>query len=80
MEIELRKIHFIQDFLRIDNEKTIEKLETLLKQEKRNKYIENPKTMSIDDLNEMIDRAEKDSQNNRLTSAEQLDKEIDSWR
>ena len=79
MDIQTRKLNFIQEFLRLKNEKLIAKLENILKSEKVKKYQENLNPMTEDELNQIIDDAEKDSANGNLTSAVDLRKEIDKW-
>jgi di/tripeptidase len=79
MDLQTRKIHFIQEFLQLKNEKIIEKFENILRIEKQNIYEEPVKPMSIDEFDELIDKAEDDSQNGRLLSSDEMKKEIDSW-
>ena len=79
MDIQLRKIHFVKEFLRINNEQVIDKLESLLKSEKERIYSEMPEPMSIEDLNSIIDKAESDAKQARTTSAHDLKKDIQSW-
>jgi hypothetical protein len=79
MDVQLRKIQFIQEFLRFNNEQIIEKFEKLLKSEKRKIYSDDLKPLTFDEFNELIDNAEDDSNNNRLTDVHQLKKEISSW-
>jgi len=79
MDIQTRKLNFIQEFLRLKNEKLIAKLEKTLKSEKVKSYEEHISPMSEDEFNRIIDEAEKDSKEGKLTSAVDLRKEIDSW-
>ncbi|MFP4547099.1 MAG: hypothetical protein ACLFQM_03130 [Fidelibacterota bacterium] len=79
MDIKTRKISFIQEFLRIDNEDIVEKLEEVLHSEKKKRVEKKFEPMSAVELNSIIDQAETDSKNDRLTSAHDLKKEIDSW-
>jgi hypothetical protein len=79
MDMQTRKLNFIQEFLRLKNEKLISKLENLLKSEKAKSYEEHIYPLSEEELNRIIDEAEKDSLEGRLTSAVELKKEIDSW-
>ena len=79
MDIQSRKIHFVQEFLQLKNEKLIEKFENILRNEKQSIYEEPIKPMSIDEFNELIDKAEEDSKNGRLMSSDEMKKEIDSW-
>ena len=79
MDLQLRKIHFVQEFLRLNNEQVVDKLEALLRKEKTKLYSNDLKPYSVEEFNAMIDRAEEDSKNNRLINARQLKKEITSW-
>jgi hypothetical protein len=79
MDIQTRKIHFVQEFLRLKNEEIIEKFENILRVEKQKMYEESIQPMSIKEFNQVIDNAEEDSQNGRLISSEDMKKEISSW-
>lgn len=79
MDIQAKKIHFVQEFLRINDEEIIDKLNNLLKVERKNKVEKKLKPFTIEEFNEMIDRAESDSLSGRLISAQEMKKEIDSW-
>lgn len=79
MDIQARKIHFIQEFLRLKNEAVIDKFEQLLRSEKSKTYETELSPMSVDQLNVIVDKAEEDAQYGRLTSAADLKNEIDSW-
>ena len=79
MDIQARKIHFVQEFLRLNNEKLITKFEQILQTEKQKLYAAEVKPMSVEEFNKMIDSAEDDAENGRFRSAEDLEKDIDSW-
>jgi hypothetical protein len=79
MDIQTRKIHFVQEFLRLKNEEIIEKFENILRVEKQKMYEKSIQPMSIKEFNQVIDNAEEDSQNGRLISSEDMKKEISSW-
>ena len=79
MDIKTRKISFVQEFLRINSEDIVEKLEDVLHSEKKRRFEEGIKPMSMRQFNSLIDQAETDSKNGNLTSASDLKKEIDSW-
>ncbi len=80
MDIKTRKLLFIQEILRLKNEKIIEKLEKILQQEKKKRIEENFTQMTIEELNSLIDQAEEDSLNNRLFNAGEILKDIDTWK
>jgi len=79
MDIQARKIQFIREFLKLKNEDMIAKLENLLQQERQKQYQSINEPMSTETFNSMIDRAEDDSKNSRITSAGDLKNEIDTW-
>jgi len=79
MNIEARKIEFIQEFLKLQREETISKLEKILQKER--KYLDSRKTdtMSARELNKRIDKSMEDSRNGRLTEVNDLLAEIEKW-
>ena len=80
MDIQTRKIQFIQEILRLKNEKIIKKLEKILHQE-RVKIIEKEYSpMTMEEFNSRIEQAENDSKNERLFNAGEILKDIDSWK
>jgi hypothetical protein len=79
MNIEARKIEFIQEFLKLQSDEAISKLEKLLRKEKKlwdNRKIE---PMSVQEMNRRIDKSMEDSKNGKLTEANDLLAEIESW-
>ena len=80
MDLQSRKISLIQEFLRINSEELINKLDKFLHNEKRKIYEKELKPMSIDSFNTMIDEAEDDADNGRVVEAKNLRKEIDKWK
>jgi hypothetical protein len=78
VDIQTRKIDFVQEFLKIQNEELIARFEKLLQS---NKSKEKPdlKPMTVADLNSRIDMSMDDSKNNRLTSSSDLIAEIEKW-
>jgi hypothetical protein len=79
MDIQTKKLHFVQEFLRLKDENLIDKLSDLLRIEKKKKIEKELKPFSQKEFNDLIDSAESDSENGRLTSARELKNEIDSW-
>lgn len=69
MDLQTRKIEFVQEFLKIQSEEAIERLEKLLKKEKKNTL---PDSMSLEELNERIEKSESDFKNNRFKSTSDL--------
>ncbi len=79
MDIQTKKLHFVQEFLRLKDENLIDKLNNLLKAERKKKIEKELKPFSEKEFHELIDNAESDSKNGRLTSAQELKNEVDSW-
>lgn len=80
MDIQTRKIQFVQEFLKLQNEDLLVRLEKLLLSNKSQKK-ENKKftPMSINELNQRISKSMNDSKNNKLTSTKDLITEIEKW-
>ena len=68
MDIQGRKIEFIQEFLKIDNESVIEQFEKLLKNGKSKESF----PMSVMELNKRIDKSESDFKNGRYKTSNEL--------
>lgn len=79
MNLEARKISFVQEFLRINNEYVINALEKLLHKNKSEQFEQNLKPMSLEQLNLEIDQSLEDEKNDRLTSAKSLKENIHKW-
>ena len=80
MNIQARKISFIQEILRINSEELINKLDRFLHDEKKKIYEAELKPMSMDSFNAMIDQAEDDASNGRIVEAKNLRKDIEKWK
>ncbi len=72
MNLETRKLSFIQDFLRIQNEEIVIGLENLLKKRKMEQYENELKPMDLKQFNDEIDQALNDSENDRVIKATEL--------
>ncbi|MEI6822739.1 MAG: hypothetical protein WCL51_12460 [Bacteroidota bacterium] len=80
MDLQTKKINFIQEFLRINSEELIKKLDNLLHSEKRRIYEQDLKPMSIESFNAAIDQSEEDVENGRVVNARELRKDIEEWK
>lgn len=80
MNIEARKLSFIQDYLRIDNEKILSAVEDFFQKAKSESFEENLKPMSMEQFNEEINQALQDETNGRLTKAEDLKQRVNQWK
>jgi hypothetical protein len=79
MDLQTRKLTFIQEFLRIQNEDIITGLEKMLKKRRAELYEKNLKPMSMEQFNADIDKSLEDSANDRVISARDLKEEIKKW-
>ena len=68
MDIQGRKLEFIQEFLKIQKEDVLTRFENLLKKEKAVEL----KPFSIEELNNRIDQSESDFNNNRFKTSSQI--------
>ena len=80
MDLQTKKINFIQEFLRVNSEELINKLDNLLHSEKRRIYEQDLKPMSIESFNAAIDQSEEDVENGRVVNARELRKDIEEWK
>jgi hypothetical protein len=80
-QVNSRKLHFIEELLKIENEDIIKKLESIL-QEERLKFLEQElgTPMSLKTFNAMIDRSENDLAEGKVTTANELKKKIKKWK
>ena len=72
MNLEARKIEFVQEFLKLQSEETISRLEKILKKEKNTSPDRVLEPMTQEELNKRIDQSESDFQNNRFKSSSEL--------
>lgn len=79
MDLQSRKLSFIQEILRIQNEDIISGLEALLKKKKSEMYDEPLKPMFLDTLLHDVQLSRDDASNDRIISAKDLQEEIKTW-
>ena len=77
MNIESRKIEFVQAFLNLQSEELISQFEKLLKKAKQSERELKPFT--IEELNYRIDVSLEDSKNDKVTESNELLSEIKHW-
>jgi len=71
MDLQTRKIEFVQEFLKIQSEELVSQLENLLRKKTNNKL----EPMSVIELNSRIDKSESDFKSGKFkTSSELLSK------
>ena len=78
MDIQTRKIEFVQEFLKLQNEALLTRLEDLLHSNRPQKNTDF-KPMNITEFNDRIDKAIEDSKKERLTTSSDLVAEIEKW-
>ncbi|WP_081212502.1 hypothetical protein [Salegentibacter sediminis] len=72
MDLEARKIEFIKDFLQLQSEEAISRLEKVLKKEKKNVIEKDFNPMTQKELDQRIDQSEEDFKNNRFKKTSDL--------
>ena len=77
MDLQTRKLNFIQDFIKLESEEAISYYEKLLQKETQNNTELKPMTMK--EFQKRIDQSTEDSQNRRLTENSKLISEIKKW-
>jgi len=80
MDIQARKIHFVQEFLRVADDEIVTKLESLLRIERKKKLDAELHPMTLKEFNEIIDKSEDDFKNGRVIEAGKLANQIDIWK
>jgi len=76
MDIQARKLHFIQEFLKVQSEEVISKLEKVLTKSEDAEF----KPMSMEQFNAEIDESMEDFKAGRFSTSEELLEEIKGWK
>jgi hypothetical protein len=79
MNLETRKITFIEEFLKLQNEEIVIGLEKLLRKKKAKLIDDEIKPMSLEKFYSDIEQSYEDSKNGRIISAKRLKDEIQKW-
>ncbi len=77
MDLQTRKLNFIQDFLKLESEKTIAQFEKLIRNKAANEEELNP--MTVDEFHKRINKSLEDVKNGKVTDANDLLTEIEKW-
>lgn len=77
MDLQTRKIEFVQAFLKLESEKVISHFEKLLQKETKN--LSDFKPFTIKEFEKRINKSTDDSNNERLTENNDLISEIEKW-
>ncbi|MGM8360823.1 hypothetical protein ACSV4D_02790 [Flavobacterium sp. ARAG 55.4] len=68
MDLQTRKIEFVQEFLKLQSEELIAQFENLLKKETQKQL----KPMSVIELNSRINQSEDDFKNGKFKTSDEL--------
>ena len=79
MDLQTRKISFVQEFLSIQSEEIIARLENILKKEKKINVDNEFSPMTMEEFHSRIDRSLEDSKNGRVTEMNDFLAEIEKW-
>ena len=79
MDLQKRKIEFVQEFLKIKNEEVVARLEKILRNEKNSSGRNHLEPMSIEEFNSRIDKSMDDSKNGKLIKATDLKARMKKW-
>jgi hypothetical protein len=79
--VEIKKLHLIEDLLRVESERIIDRIESILKEE-RLKTLETElnRPYTEKEFNEMIDRSELNVTEGKVLSTKDLKKKVQSWK
>jgi hypothetical protein len=80
MDLQTRKIQFIQEFLKYANTNILDKFEEMLKQERNKEFEKKIEPMTIKEYEHRVEKAFDDVKNNRVRSAKTLKAEIATWK
>lgn len=79
MDLEARKISFVQEFLRLQNEDIVSGLEKLLRKRKAELIAKSIEPMTLAQYDAEIEQAMEDSKNGRMIKASDLKAKIQKW-
>lgn len=80
MDIQARKLHFVQEFLRVADDELVTKLEKLLLTERKKKLNRELDLLTLKEFNEIVEKSEEDFENGRVTEARNLIDQIETWK
>lgn len=80
MDLQTRKIQFIQEFLKYANTNILDKFEELLKQEREKVFEKEIEPMTLTEYEDRIGKAFEEVKNNRVKSAKKLKNEMATWK
>jgi hypothetical protein len=80
MDIQTKKLKLIEDFLRINDEKLLDKLDLLIKEESALVNSSNLNPMTQNEFHQMVHEAIEDYEKGHIVTQEELEKEVLSWK
>ncbi len=80
MSLEARKITFVQEFLKLQNEEMISSLEKLLQKQKVELLESKLKPMSLKQFHAEIDQSLKDVENGHVIETKTLKEKVRAWK
>ncbi|HAQ18707.1 MAG TPA: hypothetical protein DCR40_05650 [Prolixibacteraceae bacterium] len=80
MDLQSRKIQFIQEFLKYANTNILDKFEEILKKEREKVFENEIEPMTLKEYEMRVEKAFEDVKNNRVKSARKLKQEIATWK
>ena len=80
LNLEHRKLNFIESFLRINDVEIIDKLEKVIQLDLKKDKQEDLKPMSLESFYEMIDESVEQHKKGEVYSSEEMDALIESWK
>ena len=79
MDLQSRKIEFVQEFLKLQSEEVISRLEKILWNETLTSTEKEVEPMTVQEFNDRIDKSMEDSKHGRLIKASDLKAKIEKW-
>ena len=79
MDLQTRKIAFVQEFLKLQSEEVISRLEKILRKENSVSIDDKVEPMSIEEFNDRVTKSMEDSKNGRLIKDSDLKAKIEKW-
>lgn len=79
MDIQSRKMEFLREFLKVQNEDVILRLEKILYKERKSTLNDQFEPMTIPEFNSRIDKSMEDSKNVRIINASDLKSKMEKW-
>lgn len=79
MDIQARKLNLIQEFLRITDEKMIDRIESVIRSEESKQQERDLCPMSLDEFHEMIDKSKLNKADRRVISHNELKNRVKTW-